>query len=154
MVVKQGSSFVETASVRRLAETKFLAVEMMAKLMAKGAQKRAKRGHLFTHSRAGPDTDTGIAKGVIPEKLSLPSTFAHAEGTRRQSADFGRVDAVKGCGQAEEFGACSRDLRAGAFVHYLLNDLRQPGESWIGGQCKGYKPLALAELLEQPGVTG
>src|SRR5579864_8666526 len=123
MVVKHAGPFVKSPSVRGSSETEFLAIEMMAELMAQRAQESAERGNLLTHRRARPYTDACIAKGIIAKKLRCPSAFLHAERPRRQRTNFGRPDAVKrGC-LAQKCGAGFPHLSVRAFFHHRFDSL-------------------------------
>jgi hypothetical protein len=57
MVIEHGRSLVEATSMPGILERELLKVEMMAELVAKGAQKCAKRCDLFAHRRSQPDPD-------------------------------------------------------------------------------------------------
>ena len=81
MVVKQGGSFIESSRVWRLSETKLLAIEMVAELVAQSAQERAEGRNLFAHGGARPYADQRVSDRVITEKLDLPSAFPHAQGS-------------------------------------------------------------------------
>ena len=57
VVIERSSASVKAACMPRLAPPKTLAVEVMAKLVAEGAQKRTVRGDLFLDGGPHPETD-------------------------------------------------------------------------------------------------
>jgi len=57
IVVEHGGSLVEPARVPRINKSELLEVEMMAELVAEGAQKRAERRDFFPHCRSHPYAD-------------------------------------------------------------------------------------------------
>ena len=57
MVVERSSTFVKAACMPRLPKPETLAVEVMAELVAEGAQKRTVRGDLFLDGGPHPETD-------------------------------------------------------------------------------------------------
>src|SRR5581483_4824474 len=69
MVVKHGGALIETASVPRIAEAEFLKIEMMAKLMAEGAQKRAERCDFLAHRCSHPYADQFAVRRVVAKLL-------------------------------------------------------------------------------------
>jgi hypothetical protein len=54
MVVEHGGALVEPASVPRVNKAELLEVEIMAELVAEGAQKRAERSDFLPHCRSHP----------------------------------------------------------------------------------------------------
>lgn len=117
MVVKSRGSFVKSSSVRRAREAEFLAVEMMAKLVAERAQERAERSYLLAHGGTGPYTDVSIAKGIVAEEFRLPTSLPHAKGSSGERTNIGSADAVKGGCRTQKFMARASDLGARAFLH-------------------------------------
>src|ERR1035438_3295049 len=57
VVIERSSAPVKAACMPRLAPPEALAVEVMAKLVAEGAQKRTVRGDLFLDGGPHPETD-------------------------------------------------------------------------------------------------
>jgi hypothetical protein len=57
VVVERSSTLVKAACVPRLAPPEASAVEVMAKLVAKGAEERAEGGDLFPDGGPHPETD-------------------------------------------------------------------------------------------------
>ena len=57
VVVENGGSLVEPASVPRVNKADLLEVEMMAELVAEGAQQRAERSDFLPHCRSHPYAD-------------------------------------------------------------------------------------------------
>lgn len=154
MVVKQSGSFVESARMRRANETKLLAIEVVAELMAQSAQERAEGRNLFAYRSARPYTDLRVSKRVIAEKLDLPSALPHTERSSGQRTNFRRLHVVKGGGCIQEFGAGRSNFGARAFLHHRFNHLGQICELWSGRQCNARKLLALAELTQRFAPTG
>ena len=154
VVVKQAGSFIESARVRRPSETKLLAIEMVAELVAQLAQERAEGRNLLAHGGASPDADERIFKRVITEKLDLPSTLPHAERSSGQGADLGSPHVVKGSCCIQEFGAGRSNLGRRAFLHYRFDHLSQIWELWVGRQFDAGKLFALEELTQRFATTG
>jgi hypothetical protein len=57
MVVKGGSALIEAARVPRVFELETLIVQVVAKLVAEGAQESSEGSHLLTDSRTHPNPD-------------------------------------------------------------------------------------------------
>ena len=96
MVVKHGGSFVKSAGVWRSSKSEFLAIEVMAKLVAKRAQERAKRRDLLAHGGASPYADHLVRNRVVAEKFRLPPPLPDAKGSSGQRTDLGSPHPVKG----------------------------------------------------------
>jgi len=154
VVVKQGGSFIESARVRRSSETKLLAIEMVAELVAQSAQERAEGRNLLAHGGARPYADQRVSDRVITEKLDLPSALPHAERSSGQRTNFRRVHIVKGSCCIQEFGAGRSNLGARAFLHHRFDHLGQIYELWVGRQFDAGKLFALAELTQRFATTG
>jgi len=69
VVVEHSGALIKTPCVPRPPKSKALAVEMMAELVTKGAEKRAVRGDLFTDGGPHPKT----------YEHGLPVRFANTE---------------------------------------------------------------------------
>ena len=80
MVVKRGSARVEAARMRRVAKPEALRVEVVAELVAEGAQKRAERSDLLADRRPHPDADQRLFRSVVPKKLGGPAALADSPG--------------------------------------------------------------------------
>ncbi len=137
MVVKQGGSFIESARVGRSSETKLLAIEMVAELVAQSAQERAEGRNLFAHGGARPYADQRVSKRVISEKLDLPSALPHAERSSGQGADLGSPHVVKGSCRIQEFGAGRSNLGSASLPS---SQIRSPGPNlralgWEAVRC-------------------
>lgn len=154
MVVKQGGSFIKTASMRRASETKLLAIEMVAELVAQSAQECAEGRNLFAHGGARPYTDLRVFKRVISEKLDLPAALPDAEGSSGQRTNLGCPNIVEGGGGIQEFGARRSNLGARAFLHYRFDHMGQFGEPWVGRQFDACKLIALTKLTQRFATTG
>lgn len=154
MVVKQGGSFVESARMRRANETKLLAIEVVAELVAQSAQECAEGRNLFAYRRARPYTDLRISKRVIAEELDLPSALPDPQGSSGQRADLRRLHVVKGGGCIQEFGAGRSNFSTRAFLHHRFDHLGQICELWVGRQFDACKQFALAELTQRFATAG
>lgn len=62
-------ALVEAASVPGIAESELQEVQMMAELMAQGAQERSKRCDVFPNRCPHPDTDLHGIGVIVAEKL-------------------------------------------------------------------------------------
>jgi len=126
VVVKSGGSFVKPSCMGRPSKAQFLAVEVMAKLVAKRAEESAERTDLPAHGGAGPDANAGIAKRIIAEKFRLPPPFPHAKRPSGQRTNLGSAHIVKGGCGTQKFDARLPDLIPRTFLHYRVDHLRQP----------------------------
>ena len=154
MVVKQGGSFIKSARVRRSSETKLLAIEMMAELVAQRAQERAEGRNLFVHGGARPYADQRVFKRVITEKLDLPSTLPDAQRSSGQRTDLWSPHVVKSSCCIQEFGAGRSNLGRRAFLHHRFDHLGQIYEIWVGRQFDACKLFALAKLTQRFATAG
>lgn len=154
MVVKQGGSFIKSARMRRANETKLLAIEVVAELVAQRAQERAEGRDLLPHGGTRPYADQCVSDRVVSEKLDLPSALPDPQGSSGQGTDFRRLHVVKGGGCIQEFGAGRSNFSARAFLHHRFDHLGQICELWSGRQCNARKLLALAELTQRFATAG
>lgn len=154
MVVKQGGSFIKSARMRRANETKLLAIEVVAELVAQSAEERAEGRNLLAHRGARPYTDQRVSDSVVSEKLDLPSALPDAQRSSGQGADLWRVHIVKSSCCIQKFGAGRSNLGARAFLHHRFDHLGQIHERWVGRQFDAGKLFALAELTQRFASAG
>jgi hypothetical protein len=69
VVIEHACPFVKTPSVPRVHKAELFEIEMMAKLVAKRAQERAKRGNFFANCRSHPEANQHGIRGVVAEEL-------------------------------------------------------------------------------------
>ena len=79
MMVERSSTLVKAACMPRLSPPEALAVEVMAKLVAEGAEERAVRGDLFPDGGPHPETDEHRFRIVVPEQLDRRAAFADSQ---------------------------------------------------------------------------
>src|ERR1035438_8482929 len=79
----------------RLSPPEALAVEVMAKLVAEGAQKRTVRGDLFLDGGPHPETDEQGFGMVVPEQPNSRTAFADSKRAGSKYADPGLPNQVE-----------------------------------------------------------
>ena len=72
VMVKYSGSFVEAASVPRIAELEQVVIEMMAEFVTQRAQECAERRDFFSHRRSRPHPDQHGFGSVVSKKLGRP----------------------------------------------------------------------------------
>lgn len=92
MMVKDGSSRKEAASVGRITEAEAREIEVVAEFVAQSAEESAKGGHLLADGCTHPDAYHGRLEIVVSIQLGGPTAFAHAEGARRENAELRGID--------------------------------------------------------------
>ena len=95
MVVERSSTLVKAARMPRLAKPEALAVEVMAKLVAEGAEERAERGDLFPDGGPHPETDEHSFGIVVPEQLDRRTAFADSQRAGSKYSDRGLANQVE-----------------------------------------------------------
>ena len=97
-MVKHGGAFVESSRVPRIGKAELFVVEMMAKLVAKGAQERTERGDLFSHRRSHPHAHHDGFGSVVSEQFGRP-LFASSQRSSGEYPDAALWNSVElGCG--------------------------------------------------------
>jgi len=98
VMVKRSSTLVKAARMPRLAKPEALAIEVMAKLVAEGAEERAERGDLFPDGGPHPETDEHSSGIVVPEQLDRRAAFANSQRAGCEHSDPWRANLVEtGC---------------------------------------------------------
>ncbi len=95
MVVERSSTLVKAACMPRLWPPEALAVEVMAELVAEGAEERAERGDLFPDGGPHPETDEHSSGIVVPEQLDRRAAFADSKRAGRKHPDAWRANRVE-----------------------------------------------------------
>jgi len=95
VVVERSSTLIKAACMPRLAKPEALAVEVMAKLVAEGAEERAERGDLFTDGGPHPETDEHRFGIVVPEQLDRRTAFADSKRAGSKYSDRRRANHVE-----------------------------------------------------------
>ena len=95
MVIERSSALVKAACMPRLAKPEALAVEVMAKLVAEGAQERAKRGDLFPDGGPHPEADEHRFGIIVPEQLDRRTVFADSQRPGSKYSDRGLANQVE-----------------------------------------------------------
>ena len=117
MVVKNGSTYIKPAGVRRLAKSEPLIVEVMAELVTERAQERPKRRHLLAHCGARPDANQSGSGRVIAEKLCGPTALSDSQRARSQRTHIGFRDSIEFCCDHQELRARTLDGGTGPILH-------------------------------------
>ena len=94
MVVEHSGALIKTPGVPRPPKSKALAVEMMAELVTKGAEKRAVRGDLFTDGGPHPKTYEHGFGIIVPKQLDR-SELAEPKRTGGKHSDRGMANFVE-----------------------------------------------------------
>ena len=95
MVIQQGGALVKAACMPRIAK-QLLAVQVMAKLVAKGVQEGAKRRYLFADGGPHPETDDKACGIVVPKKLRRPTCLTDLQGTGGKHPDGRLANTIEG----------------------------------------------------------
>jgi hypothetical protein len=125
VVIERGGAFIEAAGVPGIAEPKPVDVEMVAELVAEGAQKGSKRGDLLANGRSHPDADEHRRGVVVPKKLDR-GVLPDAQGSGGKHPDSARLDLVKIGGRGEKLRGRAANVREGFRLHGRLDG---PGNS-------------------------
>src|ERR1700730_105050 len=104
MVIQNGCAFVEPARVQRVAKPEPRVVEVVAELVAEGAQERAKRSDLFADGGAHPHPDYFGSRVVVPEKFARPASFTDADWAGREHPKCWILHLAEIRGGSEELG--------------------------------------------------
>ena len=95
MVVERSSTLVKAACMPRLSPPEALAVEVMAELVAEGAEERAERGDLFPDGGSHPETDEHGFGIVVPEQFHGRTALAYPNRAGRKHPDAWRANRVE-----------------------------------------------------------
>ena len=95
MVVERGAALVETPCVPGLTKPEPLVIEVVAKLMTNGTQKRTKRGDLLSDRRPHPDPHKLRLGSVVPKQFRRPTPVSDPEWAGRQDADGRGLDSIE-----------------------------------------------------------
>jgi len=100
MVIQRSSALVKAACVPRLGKTETLAVEMMAILVAEGAEERAVRCNLLTDGGPHPEPDEHRFRTVVAEQLNGRASLTNSKRAGGKHSDPRRANCVEaGCNQ-------------------------------------------------------
>src|ERR1035438_10465889 len=146
MMIKCGGSLVEPASVPRVLESELPEVEMMAELMAEGAEERAKRCNFLPNCCVHPDPDQHGSGSIVAEKLGAPA-FSDSQRSGCQHADAASRDFVKlGCG-FQKLSTRTADIRSSPALHSRLNGLRNSEQASVRRRFERFDPVAFEESV-------
>src|SRR5258708_2953405 len=93
-VVQRGGALVESAGVPGIGKPESLKVEVMAELMAEGAQERSERRDVLANRCSHPDADEHGITAVVAEKFRR-RVFPDAQGPGCKHADAAPGNLVK-----------------------------------------------------------
>src|SRR5579872_2664456 len=111
---------------------------MMAKLVAKGAEKSPVGRNLLANGSTSPDANERCLKVVVAKKLSRPTAFPDPEWPGRQNADFSALYFVEvGC-DGQKIAAGVRDCRWLPGLHGGLDGLCAREQAPIDWHVKTY----------------
>jgi hypothetical protein len=102
---------IKTARVRRIAESQKAAIEVMAELVAKRAEKCAVRSHLFADGGSRPDADHLRSRVVVAKKFHGPAAFPNAQRAGGENADVGPRNSVEIRRDSKKITAGVRDIQ-------------------------------------------
>ena len=125
MVIEGSGAFIEAARVPGIAKSKALEVEMVAELVAEGAQKGSKRSDLLANGRSHPHPDDHRRWVVVPKELRR-GVLPDAQGSGGQHPDVACPDLVKIRGRGEKLRGRPANVRDGFRLHGRLDG---PGNS-------------------------
>src|SRR5712692_8282527 len=109
MVIERSGSLVEAASVPRIRESESLEVEVVAELVAQGAQKCSKGRNLLPHRRPHPQADQHGLGTIVAEKFCRP-VFAHSKRSGCKHANAAVWDFIEPRCRIQKFGAGAADI--------------------------------------------
>ena len=120
MVIEGSGAFIKAAGVPGITKSKPVEVEMVAELVAEGAQKGSKRGDLFANGRSHPDPDEHCRWVVVPKKLGR-GALPDAQRSGGQQPDGACADLVKVGGRCEKLRGRPANFRDGFRLHSGLD---------------------------------
>lgn len=123
MMVEGGSALVEPACMPGIRECEAVEVEVMAELVAEGAEERPERSDLFANRRAYPDADQHGIGVVVAEKLGC-GVFANAKWSGGKDANAATRDLVEIRAGCEKVIAGASDIAHGAGLHGRCDGIR------------------------------
>ncbi len=144
VVVERSSTLVKAACVPRLGPPETLAVEVMAKLVAEGAQERAEGGDLFPDGGPHPQTDDHRFGIVVAEQLDR-TAFADSKRAGSKYSDHGPTNLEETRCNRSKLCTCLSNGRGSAALHGGSDKLGrrlQPVVLWDFQRCE---PVALKE---------
>jgi hypothetical protein len=139
-MIERGGAFIEAAGVPGIAKSKAVDVEMVAELVAEGAQKGSKRGDLLANGRSHPDPDEHRRGMVVPKKLGR-GALPDAQGSGGQHPDAAGPDLVKVGGRGEKLRGRAANVREGVRLHGRLDGPGNSRKSPIFWQRKCFQSI-------------
>jgi hypothetical protein len=140
VMIERGGPFIEPAGVPGIAKSKAVDVEMVAELVAEGAQKGSKRGDLLANGRSHPDPDEHCRGMVVPKKLGR-GALPDAQGSGGQHPDAAGPDLVKVGGRGEKLRGRAANVREGFRLHGRLDGPGNSRKSPIFWQRKCFQSI-------------
>src|SRR6185369_9707910 len=132
VVVEGGGALVKAAGVPRITQLQALEIEMMAELVAQGAEEGAEAGDVFADGSTHPDADE-MSGGLVVAEQFRGGILAHAQRACGEDLDPAAGDFVKVGGGGEEGVTGAADVGAGAFIHGGLDFSGDMREFSVGG---------------------
>ena len=141
MVVQRSGSLVKTSCMPRVTKSKPPKIEMVAELVAEGAEESSERRNVFPHRRASPYPYQHAFGSVVSKKL-CNRVFPNSQRSGRKCADTALWDAVEfRCGR-QKVSASASDSRSRPVCHRLFD-----------GFCEGEQTSVLRKVECSDAVT-
>ena len=143
MVVERSSTLVKAACMPRLSPPEALAVEVMAELVAEGAEERAERGYLFPDGGPHPETDEHRFGMVVPEQFNSRTAFADSKRAGCKYSDPGLPNLVESRCDRQKLRRCLANGRGRSALHGGSDRLCQRLQLVVLGDFQRCEPVAL-----------
>lgn len=146
VMVERGGALVEAAGVPGIAESEALEIEMMAELVAEGAEESAEGSDFLANGGFHPNADKNGIGMIVAEKF-CSGVFANAQRTGGENASVAATDVVEIRGGTKEaFGGEAHGVQfAGLHCGFdLCSELRQ---TIVRREGQGMELIALLKEL-------
>ena len=95
MVIKSCGAFIKASGVPRVPIPKLLVVEVVAKLVAEGAEECSVGGNPLAHGRPHPDSDNFGLGMIVSKELGGPTALPTADRPGREDPDWSACNFVE-----------------------------------------------------------
>ena len=147
MVIEDARTFIKAAGVPGIEECEAMKVEMMAELVAKGAEKSAERGDVLANGGAHPDPDQHDVRVIVAEKLGR-RVFANAKGPGGEDTNVATRNLVEIRSSVDKELAGAGDVSHGSGLHGGFDRGSGGWQTCVRRQRHGIQTIAFHEELE------
>lgn len=131
MVIKCRCTLVETPRMWGAVVCELTEIEVMAKLVAKRAEKSAEGRNPLANGSSHPNTDQGGVGIVVTKELNRSSTFAHTQGPGSQNSQLGSLNRVEIRRDRQKFAAGIEHRSCLARLHDRLDGPRAGAKTFV-----------------------